>query len=137
VNLALHALTTPEPVNVPLKSIGPIGVGAPNETLNQRPPIKPMPEDEQGVGRHTPLNWEHQEHLIHDNEHWYLGHGELYDPAYDAPGQGPLQTPIPIAQLLSLQYYENWQAQSTPGGAGMIATIPAPIPLTQTDRSLQ
>lgn len=86
--------------------------GVPNLTLRTKPPVKPQPEDEQGVGRAPAQAWEVKDHPIHDNPDWYLSQPEMFD---QYGSNADLQTAIPIASLLALEYYQNHEAQSSPG----------------------
>lgn len=131
---ALHANTLSDPINIPLDTIGPTGVGAVNLTLRQRPPVKPQPELEQGVGRSQVTGWEHQEHIIHDNPDWHLAQPQMFEPS-QGPGLGAIQTQVPLQTLMELQFYQNHQAQSSPG-MNSPATVNGGIALPQTQRAV-
>lgn len=88
--------------------------GVENLTLRTKPPIKPQPEDEQGVGRAAPQAWARTDHPIHDNPDWYLAQPEMFD---QYGNDNELQTPITTRQwyLMQLDYYQNHEAMSSPG----------------------
>lgn len=123
MNLALHSATVDEIVAVPLEYVGEVGNGAVNLTRMVRPPLPPQPELEQGHGRDHVTAWARMEHVIHDNPDWYLGIPQMFD-SHAIPGDPPLQSPIPIAQLLALQYYQNHEGLSQPGQLGIVTVPP-------------
>ncbi len=88
--------------------------GVENLTLRTKPPTKPQPEDEQGVGRAAPQAWARTDHPIHDNPDWYLAQPEMFDLR---GSNAALQTVISNRQwhLMQLDYYQNHEASSSPG----------------------
>jgi hypothetical protein len=133
VNLALHANTITDPVDILPEVIGATGVGAPNLTRRVRPPTKPQPELEQGVGRSAVTGWEHQEHIIHDNPDWHMAQPQMFEPS---DGQGlAVQTKVPLQVLMELNYYQQHEAQSSPG-MSIPTTVNPGMALTQTQRAV-
>lgn len=80
LNLSLHTPQTHELINIPIETIGDRIVGAPVLTRNIKPPMRPQPEDEMGIGRSPGQEITHARFEIHDNPDWYLGTGAHYDP---------------------------------------------------------
>lgn len=134
MNLALHANTLTDPIVIQDEVIGETGVGAVNLTRRVRPPIKPQPELEQGVGRSLVTGWEHQDHIIHDNPDWHLGQPQMFEPQ-QGPSMGAAQTPVPIQTLMELNFYTQHQAQSSPG-MNAPTTVNPGVALPQTQRAI-
>lgn len=138
---ALHSVTIPDPVIVPLDYVGEgPGLGAVNLVARQLPPQKPNAVLEQGVGR-TPgvTDWERRVHVVHDNPDWSLGVGALFQPADTSGGGGggpSVQTPIPIPTQIALQYIQNREGMSAPGSRTQDRTVPAMPTLTNSQRAL-
>lgn len=133
MNLALHANTLTDPIDILPDVIGETGVGAVNLTRRVSPPTKPQPEREQGVGRMSTTAWEHQDHTIHDNPDWHMAQPQMFEPS-DGGGRA-LQTKVPIQVLMELNYYQQRQAQSSPGMTAPTTVNPG-IALPQTQRAV-
>ena len=134
MNLALHANTLTDPTDILAGQIGEAGVGAVNLTRRVSPPTKPQPEREQGVGRSPTTAWEHREHRIHDNPDWHLAQPAMFEPAETAAGRA-LQTKVPIQVLMELNYYQQHEAQSSPGMTGQTTVNPG-MAIPQTQRAV-
>lgn len=107
------------PAFVPKGYIGPVGVGLPNLTQNVRPPVRPNPEDEQGVGRAPGMRWESREHPIYDNPDYYLGTPPVYQAYALHEGDRPLhQVPASAraGYIMEFDFYQQTQLQNNPGG---------------------
>jgi hypothetical protein len=131
----LHSNTLTDPIVYNDEVIGETGVGAVNLTRLVSPPTKPQPEREQGVGRSAVTAWEHQDHIIHDNPDWHLGQPQMFEPQSQGPSAGAVQTRIPQQILMELDYYQQHEAQSSPGMTGPTTVNPG-IAIPQTQRAI-
>lgn len=135
MNLALHSNKITDPIVILPDVIGATGVGAVNLTRRISPPTKPQPEREQGVGRSPTTAWEHQDHTIHDNPDWHLAQPQMFEPMSQGASAGAVQTSVPIQVLMELNYYQQHEAQSSPGMTAPTTVNPG-IAVPQTQRAV-
>lgn len=128
-----------DPYFEPFGYLGPVGTGLPNLTLAQKPPVKPQPEDEQGIGRAPGMKWESREHPIYDNPDYYLDapmtfpepcEGAEFAPVHGTPGMDR------VGAIMALDFYQQHQEGTYPGMVYQDTTVPAlpAVPNSQVSR---
>jgi hypothetical protein len=128
MDVSAHTRQTHQLIDIPIDTIGPPGLGVQVLTRNVKPPIKPQPEDEWGIGRSPGQEMTQQEFRIHDNPDWYLGTGAHYDPITSEEFRGRTHV---TGQWLNDQLTRSGRIVDR-GGAAPIATVQGVVAVPQT-----
>lgn len=121
---------------VPYGELGHKINGLPNLTQNVKPPKRPEPEDEIGVGRAPNMVWESREHPIYDNPDFDLDQPMTFFEPHD--GEGLTHGPPGLDRMgaiMALDFYQQHEEQSWFGWQQDVTVQPrAATPNTQTSR---